>query len=484
MKASVIVLAWNGMDYLEPCLNAVFAQDYPDFEVIVVDNGSTDGSADFVAERFPQARLIRNERNLGYAAGNNVGLRAATGDVLVLLNQDTEVRPGWLRALVEALDDPTVGIVGCKLLYPDGTIQHAGARLADVRGSPEHIGHHEPDQGQYDQPRDVEFVTGAALGLTRLTLDRVGYLDEGFAPAYYEDVDWCYRAREVGLRTVYTPDAVAVHFESASRDHISDYFHRLAFHHGRLRLLLKHKPLDWLEQEFAPAEAAWVRQTEHMVETLSVRTAYLRSMFALPEILTFRAQLFGTTADQDRWERLLGLMVRLRDTCFEVRFPRKLHKKLDHIQEHAVGTRILRKDVGAEAFSQTGKDEDLLSALHAQWQIKEQPFHSDIPILGRFIAAFRSAWNNISTRWYVLPMVQQQVNFNSTATALLTQLVQHRNEIAVTQIAILSALREMLEAHESHIQATAQDVQREVDTIIQAVLDIRKRTDDIERRLG
>ena len=98
MKASVIVLSWNGMDYLEDCLKAVLSQDYAGFEVIVVDNGSTDGSADLVAERFPQVQLIRNERNLGFAAGNNVGLQAATGDVLILLNQDTVVQPGWLAA--------------------------------------------------------------------------------------------------------------------------------------------------------------------------------------------------------------------------------------------------------------------------------------------------------------------------------------------------------------------------------------------------
>src|SRR5437899_1677151 len=99
MKASVVVLAWNGASYLSPCLDAVFAQDYPEFEVVVVDNASVDGSAELVRARFPAAQFIRHEQNLGFAAGMNAGLRLATGDVLVILNQDTVVRRDWLRQL-------------------------------------------------------------------------------------------------------------------------------------------------------------------------------------------------------------------------------------------------------------------------------------------------------------------------------------------------------------------------------------------------
>lgn len=256
MKASVIVLAWNGMDYLEPCLNAVFAQDYPDFEVIVVDNGSTDGSADFVAERFPQARLIRNERNLGYAAGNNVGLRAATGDVLVLLNQDTEVRPGWLRALVEALDDPTVGIAGCKIFYADGvTLQHAGGYFEWPLGLSFHYGDKEQDHGQYDVVREVDYVTGAAMGLRRVALNTVGLLDEGFFPGYFEDTDLCYRARASGYKVVYIPQAVLIHHESASftSAHVGKPY--LVFR-GRFRFIFKHFTPGQIVDEFIPCQIA------------------------------------------------------------------------------------------------------------------------------------------------------------------------------------------------------------------------------------
>jgi len=252
MKASVIVLAWNGREYLEACLSAVFAQDYPDFEVIVVDNGSTDGSADFVAERFPQARLIRNERNLGFAAGNNVGLRAATGDVLVLLNQDTQVRPGWLGALLSAFDDETVGIAGCKILYPDGrTLQHAGGYFEWPSGLSFHYGGNEEDQGQYDTVREVGYVTGAAMGIRRAVLETVGWLDEDFFPGYFEDTDLCYRARAAGYKVLYIPSAVLVHHESASFARTSVGKPYSVFR-GRWRFILKHFTPQQVISEFIP----------------------------------------------------------------------------------------------------------------------------------------------------------------------------------------------------------------------------------------
>jgi GT2 family glycosyltransferase len=434
MKASVIILSWNGMDYLSDCLIAVLSQSYPDFEVIVVDNGSIDGSADLVAEQFPQVQLVRNGHNLGFAAGNNVGLRAATGDVLVLLNQDTVVHDGWLAELVAALDDPTVGIVGCKLLYPDGTIQHAGAYLHGVRGESEHIGRREPDIGQYDKPGEVDFVTGASIALKRSTLVRIGPLDEGFTPAYYEDTDWCYRARSAGLRIVYWPAATVTHFESVSTQ-TDSYAHKAVYHHGRLRLLFKHKSRSWLQQELLPAETDWAGRLGRVVEIMAVRDAYLRIVLSLSEILVFRLRPEGIASGQDlqtEWDALLKVVSELRAVC---------------IQDEPLGA----------AFETW---ENLWSDLQARWDIKERPFHSDAPIVGGGIAAFRHAWNSVSTRWYVLPILQQQIDFNSTVVNLMN--------------ALRHSIQQTLDSLKGQRRDVAQNM-REIDTLARQVAHLQKR---------
>lgn len=287
MRISVIVLTWNGRAYVAGCLEALLAQDYPAFEVLVVDNGSIDGTPDLVAERFPSVQLIRNLRNLGFAAGNNIGLRAATGEILVLVNQDTEAHPGFLKALARAFADPTVGLAGCKLLYPDGTIQHAGGFLYGPRGETEHIGRGAPDDGRCEEPAEPEFVTAAAVGISRACLARIGPLDEGFAPAYYEDVDWCYRARAAGFLVAYMPEAVLTHYESVTADRSSQR-HKMNLNHGRIRFVLKHWPLDRLLEEFGPAEARWVAAMPRSTELMAARGAYLQVLMDLPGILAFR----------------------------------------------------------------------------------------------------------------------------------------------------------------------------------------------------
>jgi GT2 family glycosyltransferase len=304
VKITVVVLTWNGAAYVENCLASLLADEHHP-EVIVVDNGSTDGTPELVSEHFTGVQLIRNERNLGFAAGNNVGLGAATGDLLVLLNVDTRVHPGWLSALATAFEDPAVGVVGCKLLYPDGTIQHAGAYLYGPRGATEHIGRFAQDNGRFDELADVDFVTGAALAIRREALEQIGLLDEGFAPIYYEDVDWCYRARAAGFRVVYQPHAVVTHYESTTSTEFS-YWRKSALNHGRVRFLFKHRSLDLLLHEFGPAECAWVAAMDRHEELMAARRAYLDALLALPGILAFRG------SSQYEAEALAGLLTDLR----------------------------------------------------------------------------------------------------------------------------------------------------------------------------
>jgi O-antigen biosynthesis protein len=255
--ASIIIPAWNGTGYLAACLDSLLAQSDPGIEVIVVDDGSVDGTAD-LAERYARAGRItfaRNPVNAGFAKTVNRGLLMARGDVLVLLNQDT-VSPGnWLAPLLERMaSDSRIGIAGCRLLYPDGRVQHAGASIGS-RGEGAHF--------REDPPldavglADVAFVTGAALAVSRRCFESIGPMDEGFARAYYEDVDWCYRARRMGFRVVYCPRAELIHAEVSAAAG-SDIESHSRFHFNRLRFVFKHFEAAVLTGEFLDREMAWL----------------------------------------------------------------------------------------------------------------------------------------------------------------------------------------------------------------------------------
>ena len=212
---SVVICAWNGATVLPACLTTLLASRGVDFEVIVVDNGSADGSAELVARDFPATRLIRSGRNLGYAAGNNLGLRAARGEIIVLLNQDTEVPPEWLATILAPfVRDARIGAVGCKLYYPGGRVlQHAGGILY-ANALTGHLGSREEDEGQWDIACERPYVTGAALGLRRAALEQVGLFDPDFFPAYYEEIDLEMRMARAGWKIWYEPAAWLVHHES------------------------------------------------------------------------------------------------------------------------------------------------------------------------------------------------------------------------------------------------------------------------------
>ena len=269
----VIVLSWNGMGFLERCLSSLLRQTYPHYHILVVDNASTDGSVAMVRQRFSRVEVIENDRNLGFAGGMNVGLRHAQGGIIVLLNQDTEVREDWLEWLVEAMEsDERIGIVGCKLLYPDGkTLQYAGGILAYPLAIGAHRGRGELDRGQYNTKSEVDFVTGAALGLHRALLEEIGLLDEGFF-FYYEDADLCFRAKEAGYRVIYMPKAVAIHHEGISVRHLGvDHYSLL--HKSRLTFVLKHYSAAQIIEDFLPAEKAFYR-TLSPLELEGLSSAY------------------------------------------------------------------------------------------------------------------------------------------------------------------------------------------------------------------
>jgi GT2 family glycosyltransferase len=304
-EISIVIPVWNGREFLAACLDAVLAQDGPGYEIVAVDNASRDGSADWIAERYPQVRLIRNHDNVGFAGACNRGIAAAQGHTLVLLNQDTRVHAGWLAALADLLREERVGAAGSKVFYLDGrTLQHAGGWIDWPLALTHHHGYGEADNGQWDVPRQVDYVTGASLAFRREVFEQVGPLDEGFWPGYYEDVDFCCKLREAGYEVWYVPTSVLTHAETTS---LTDWRAiSCASQRGRLRFLLKHTGAARIVNEWAPAERSYQRQFGEVESLDALRMAYLdaisiaattleqgrASLGAIDEVLTTLQQLY------------------------------------------------------------------------------------------------------------------------------------------------------------------------------------------------
>lgn len=260
---SVIILAYGNRDFVDACLEAVARQTWRNIETLFVDNASPDDSAE-VAQRALgrldlRGRVMALRENLGCAGGNNAGWRAATGEVLLFLNPDTEMEPDCVERLVTPLlHDRQMGITGAKMYFPGGRIiQHAGG-IVHPNGMTNHYGAGEEDRGQCDAVLDVAYVTGAGMAMRREVMEELGGFDEDFFPAYYEEVDLCLRARRAGYRVVYIPGAVMVHHESVSVGKKSRRLHQL-FPRMRIRYLLKNLTPRQIVGWALPFEYRWMR---------------------------------------------------------------------------------------------------------------------------------------------------------------------------------------------------------------------------------
>jgi len=236
-KVSIIILNWNGLDFTKKCLASIKSKTpCPDYEIIVVDNGS---DAKEVRElkkmRAKKAigKLVLNGSNRGFSGGNNQGIKIAEGDYLLLLNNDTTLTKNWLVELAKTAEkDPKIGIVGPNIeSYCQPGVVFGGGYV-DISGAARHS--YSKEEG------DAEQVGGAALFFKRAVLEKIGGLDEGFNPIYFEETDFCARARKAGFRVVFTPKSKVIHFEGGIMKKQPGKRAFVSINKNRIRYMLLH----------------------------------------------------------------------------------------------------------------------------------------------------------------------------------------------------------------------------------------------------
>jgi hypothetical protein len=304
MQLSIILVSWNTRQLLADCLNSVYTHPpKDDFELLVVDNASHDGSAAMVRERFPQARLIQSNENVGFAQGNNLAVPLCIGKYVLLLNPDTVVKPDALDSLVRFMEaHPMAGAAGSRLLNPDETLQpscHPAPTLSRELWRLFHLdairpyGAYHMHQWDMNQPREVDVIQGASFILRKTALDQVGFLDGRYF-MYSEEVDLCYRLQKAGWKLYYVPESQVIHYGGQSTKLVAaDMFQQLYMgklmyfrkHYGRLagigyKLILLAAALSRL----LLTPFAWLQKPAQREKNLTLARHYGRLLIALPTL--------------------------------------------------------------------------------------------------------------------------------------------------------------------------------------------------------
>ena len=280
VSLSICIVSWNTRDLLEACLRSLYADpDSAGWQVLVVDNASSDGSAGMVAHLFPQAELIRSPENLGFSRGNNLALERANGRCLLLLNSDTAVDTGALGGLVDYLDsDPQAGAVGPRLVYPDGSLQLSCGRTPGLHTEIVHklllhrmFPFFRLGRWPHGERRRVGWVTGACLMVRREAAAETGFLDPNIFMCF-EDLDLCMRLREKGWSVVYLPSSRVVHHDGQS----------IRKNLGEMLVVSQHSLFYLFEKHFGKGRL-------HALRLLTVIEMLLRSaLWILPASLSSR----------------------------------------------------------------------------------------------------------------------------------------------------------------------------------------------------
>ncbi|MFZ9858535.1 MAG: glycosyltransferase family 2 protein [Roseiflexaceae bacterium] len=270
--ATLVIVTFNSSDAIPTCADALAKLSVEGgYELVIVDNASHDDSVAVVTRHMPHATLITNTMNRGFAAAVNQGVESGSGRIVATLNPDTIVASDWLQSLITVLDkDSHIGIVGSAISDFAGVLTHTGGNYHPLTF---HTQHHDAPNNQLS---DVPYVTGAGIAMRRSDWQRVGGFDEGFFPAYFEDVDLCLRVRAMGLRCVYQPQARLQHQESSSTGKYSGPFY-FYYHRNRIRLALRTLDTHTLLTDFVMAEAQSLTQTD-ILDRLIALSCYRQSM--------------------------------------------------------------------------------------------------------------------------------------------------------------------------------------------------------------
>lgn len=228
-KVAVVILNYRVKDLLVECVKSVQKSSYKDIRIYVVDNDSRDGLEKEI-EKMDGVKFIQTGANLGYTGGNNIGIKKALEDganFIFILNPDTEVDPSCISEGLAVMEDEQVGVVGPKILFPDKkTIWYAGGILDKLNVIGSHRGADEKDCSQYDAEEETDYVSGAAMLVKAEVFEKIGLFDERYF-LYYEDSDFCHRAKQSGFKIMYAPKAIIFHQNAKSTglgSSLQDYY--------------------------------------------------------------------------------------------------------------------------------------------------------------------------------------------------------------------------------------------------------------------
>jgi hypothetical protein len=285
----IIILNWNGKKFLPDCLNSLLQLTYPNYQILLVDNASTDGSREFVKENYPSVKIIANRKNYGFAKGNNIGIRYAIeqkAKYIVLLNNDTEVDKDWLSVLVEEAErNPSVAVLGSKILIAHRPqLINSTGHLMNLLGQVWDRGFGYFDGEEWDKKEEVLGVCGAAFFVRTEVCQKVGLLDPLYY-AYFEDVDWSVRIRKAGYKILYVPPALLYHKFSGSSG--GENWRKIFWcERNKYYFILKFFPFRMLKE-------AVRRNIKNDWQKISIELSQKRRKNAMARILVFPSVFFN-----------------------------------------------------------------------------------------------------------------------------------------------------------------------------------------------